>query len=145
MRRDLAPFYSSMGRPSIDPELMIRMLIIGYVLRYPLRAEALRRGRISIWRTGGSAGSGSRRCPRSFHLLEEPACRFRESDLLRRVFETVLQRCIAEGLVGGEGFAIDASLIKADANRQKRIEGEKGVAWPEATGPSFSRISGGWA
>ena len=59
--------------------------------------------------------------------------RFRESDLLRRVFETVLQRCIGEGLVGGEAFAIDASLIKADANRQKGIEGEKGLP-PEATG-----------
>src|SRR5260370_21862434 len=59
--------------------------------------------------------------------------RFRESDLLRRVFETVLQRCIREGLVGGETFAIDASLIKADANRQKGIEGETGLA-PEASG-----------
>ena len=75
----------------------------------------------------------------SFDLLKEPACsknrhgRFRESDLLRRVFETVLQRCISEGLVGGEAFAIDASLIKADANRQKGIEGEKGLP-PEAAG-----------
>ena len=59
--------------------------------------------------------------------------RFRESDLLRRVFETVLQRCIGEGLVGGESFAVDASLIKADANRQNGIEGEKGLP-PEATG-----------
>ena len=53
--------------------------------------------------------------------------RFRESDLLRRVFEMVLRRCIREGLVGGEGFAVDASLIKADANRQKGNEGEKGL------------------
>lgn len=59
--------------------------------------------------------------------------RFRQSDLFRRLFETVLRRCISEGLVGGEGFAVDASLIKADANRQKGIEGEKGLA-PEATG-----------
>jgi IS5 family transposase len=59
--------------------------------------------------------------------------RFRESDLLRRLFETVLQRCIREGLVGGEGFAVDASLIKADANRQKGIEGEKGLS-SDATG-----------
>jgi hypothetical protein len=51
--------------------------------------------------------------------------RFRASDLLRRVFETVLRRCIREDLVGGEAFAVDASLIKADANRQKGIEGEK--------------------
>ena len=53
--------------------------------------------------------------------------RFRDSDLLRRLFETVLRRCMDEGLVGGEGFAVDASLIKADANRQNGIEGEKGL------------------
>jgi hypothetical protein len=53
--------------------------------------------------------------------------RFRQSDLFRRVFESVLRRCIEERLVGGEGFAVDASLIKADANRQKGIEGDKGL------------------
>jgi hypothetical protein len=59
--------------------------------------------------------------------------RFRESDLFRRVFESVLRRCINERLVGGEGFAVDASLIKADANRQKGIEGDKGLP-PDAAG-----------
>lgn len=53
--------------------------------------------------------------------------RFRDSDLLRRLFETVLARCIAEGLVGGEGFAVDGSLIKADANLQKGVEGFAGL------------------
>jgi hypothetical protein len=52
---------------------------------------------------------------------------FRDSDLLRRLFETILRRCLDEGLVGGESFAVDASLIKADANRQNGIEGEKGL------------------
>lgn len=59
--------------------------------------------------------------------------RFRQSDLFRRVFECVLRRCIEERLVGGEGFAVDASLIKADANRQKGIEGDKGLP-PAAAG-----------
>ena len=59
--------------------------------------------------------------------------RFRQCDLLRRLFDTVLQRWIREGLVGGEGFAVDASLIRADANRQKGIEGENGLP-PEVTG-----------
>jgi Transposase domain (DUF772) len=59
--------------------------------------------------------------------------RFRQIDLFRRVFESVLHRCIEERLVGGEGFAVDASLIKADANRQKGIEGDKGLP-AEATG-----------
>src|SRR5580658_5174043 len=53
--------------------------------------------------------------------------RFRESDLLRRLFETVLQRCIDEGLVGGEGFAVDASLIRADASDHTRIESAAGL------------------
>src|SRR4029450_982797 len=58
--------------------------------------------------------------------------RFPESDLLRRLFETVVRRCIGEGLVGGGGFAVDASLIKAEANRQKGVEGTKGLP-PELT------------
>ena len=54
--------------------------------------------------------------------------RFRDSDLLRRVFEQVVTRCMAAGLVGSEGFAIDASVIKADARRYARVERAE-VAW----------------
>ena len=49
--------------------------------------------------------------------------RFRESDLFRHLFEAVVQRCLDEGLVGGEGFAVDASLIHADANKQRSLAG----------------------
>ena len=55
--------------------------------------------------------------------------RFRDSDLLRKVFETVVRRCMEEGLVGGEGFAVDASLIKADANKQRSAEASEDVDW----------------
>ena len=57
--------------------------------------------------------------------------RFRDSDLLRKVFETTVQRCIAEGLVGGEGLAVAASMIKADANRQRSAPGSEWEA-PES-------------
>ena len=53
--------------------------------------------------------------------------RFRDCDLLRELFETVVRRCIAEGLVGGEGLAVDASLIRADANRQRCVPGNEGL------------------
>jgi hypothetical protein len=53
--------------------------------------------------------------------------RFRESDLLRKLFETVVRRCMSEGLVSGDGFAVDASLIAADANRQRCVPGEQGL------------------
>src|SRR6202158_4797787 len=59
--------------------------------------------------------------------------RVRDSDLLQRLFETVLQRCIDEGLVGGEGFAVDASLIQADASDRNRVEGAAGLP-PGAAG-----------
>src|SRR6185436_14613047 len=58
--------------------------------------------------------------------------RFRQSDTLRRVFEDVVSKCIAAGLVGGEGFSIVASLIKADAGRKQRVPGDEPIAWPRA-------------
>ena len=133
VRRELTPFYSSTGRPSIDPELMIRMLIIGYC--FGIRSERRLCEEVHLnlayrWfcRLGLNAP-----VPDHSTFSKNRHGRFRQSDLLRRLFDTVLQRCIREGLVGGEGFAVDASLIRADANRQKGIEGEKGLA-PEVAG-----------
>ena len=57
--------------------------------------------------------------------------RFRQSDALRRIFESVVAKCIAAGLVGGEGFSIDASLIRADVDKKKRTPGDQPVSWPE--------------
>ncbi len=57
--------------------------------------------------------------------------RFRESDALRRVFETVVAKCIAAGLVGGQAFSVDASLIKADVDKNKRTPGDQPIAWPK--------------
>lgn len=129
LRQHLAGYYSHTGRPSIDPELMIRMLVIGYC--FGIRSE--------------------RRLCEEVHLnlayrwfcrlgLEDPVPdhstfsknrhgRFRESGAFRRLFESVLQRCMAEGLVRGEGFATDASIIKADAQRQRGTSGNEAIDW----------------
>jgi hypothetical protein len=66
-------------------------------------------------------------CPTTRLCSKNRHGRFRASDLLRHVFETVVRRCVAEGLVRGNGFAVDASLIKADANRQRGVEGSQGL------------------
>jgi transposase len=133
LRRDLASFYSTTGRPSIDPELMIRMLIVGYC--FGIRSERRLCDEVHLnlaYRWFCRLGlDGS--VPDHSTFSKNRHGRFRKSDLLRRLFEIVLRRCIKEGLVGGEGFAVDASLIKAEANRQKGIEGEKGLP-AEATG-----------
>jgi transposase len=133
LRRELASFYSNLGRPSIDPELMIRMLIVGYC--FGIRSERRLCEEVHLnlaYRWFCRLGlDGS--VPDHSMFSKNRHGRFRQSDLLRRLFETILRRCIKEGLVGGEGFAVDASLIKAEANRQKGIEGEKGLP-PEVSG-----------
>ncbi len=137
VRCELAPFYSEVGRPSIDPELMIRMLIAGYC--FGIRSERRLCDEVHLnlaYRWFCRLGLDGD-VPDHSTFSKNRHGRFRQSDLLRRVFETVLRRCIREGLVGGEGFAIDASLIKADANRQNGIEGEKGLP-SEATGRAIA-------
>jgi len=131
LRRGLEPFYSAIGRPSIDPELMIRMLIVGYC--FGIRSERRLCEEVHLnlayrWFCGlGLDGA----VPDHSTFSKNRHGRFRESDLLRHLFETVLQRCIDEGLVGGEGFAVDASLIQADASDRTRVEGAAGLP-PEA-------------
>src|SRR5438552_13003192 len=107
LRQELAPFYSEMGRPSIDPELLIRMLIVGYC--FGIRSERRLCEEVHLnlaYRWFCRLGLNGE-VPDHSTFSKNRHGRFRDSDLLRRLFETVLQRCIAEGLVGGEGFAVE--------------------------------------
>jgi len=127
VRAHLAPFYSSTGRPSVDPELMIRMLIVGYC--HGIRSERRLCEEVHLnlaYRWFCRLGLKSE-VPDHSTFSKNRHGRFRDSDLLRHVFETVVRRCMSEGLVGGEGFAVDASLIKADANRQRGVKGSLGL------------------
>src|SRR5947207_318482 len=125
LRQELAPFYSEMGRPSIDPELLIRMLIVGscFGIRSERRlCEEVHLNLAYRWFCGlGLDGE----VPDHSTFSKNRHGRFRDSDLLRRLFETVLQRCLDESLGGGEAFAVDRSLIKADANRQRSVPGSE--------------------
>ena len=121
IRQELKPFYSSIGRPSVDPELMIRMLIVGYC--FGIRSERRLCDEVHLnlaYRWFCHLGLDGK-VPDQSTFSKNRHGRFRESDLFRRVFETVVQRCIDEGFVGGEGFAVDASLIQADANKQRSV------------------------
>src|SRR6478609_2252203 len=129
IRRDLASFYSSIGRPSIDPELMIRMLLVGYC--FGIRSERRLCDEVHLnlaYRWFCRLGLDGD-VPDHSTFSKNRHGRFRESNLLRELFETTVRRCIAEGLVGGEGFAVDASLIKADANKQRSADASEPVDW----------------
>lgn len=118
-RQHVSGFYSHPGRPSIDPALMIRMLIIGD--RFGIRSERRRCEAVHLnfayrWCCRlGLEDQGPDHSTFSKHRHG----RFRERDAFRFLFEQVVQRCLDEGLVGGEGFAVDASGVKADASRQR--------------------------
>ena len=140
LRQELAPFYSAIGRPSIAPELMIRMLIVGYCVGIRSERRLCEEVHLNLaYRWFCRLGLDGA-VPDHSTFSKNRHGRFRESDLLRRLFESVLQRCIAEGLVGGEGFAVDASLIQADASDRNRVEGAAGLP-PKAAGRSRRRIS----
>jgi transposase len=131
LRARLAAYYSPIGRPSIDPELLIRMLLVGYC--FGIRSERRLCEEVHLnlaYRWFCRLGLDGD-VPDHSTFSKNRHGRFRESDLLRQLFETVVRRCMAEGLVGGEGFAVDASLIAADANRQRCVPGEQGLP-PEA-------------
>src|SRR5665811_871740 len=125
LRRELAPFYSSVGRPSIDPELKIRMLIVGYC--FGIRSERRLCEEVHLnlaYRWFCRLGLDGKVPDHSTFSLNRNG-RFRESNILRYLFESTVRRCIDEGLVGGDGFAVDASLIQADANKQRSLPGDE--------------------
>ena len=127
LRAHLAPFYSAMGRPSIDPELLLRMLLVGYC--FGIRSERRLCEEVHLnlaYRWFCRLGLDGA-VPDHSTFSKNRHGRFRDSDLLRQLFDTVLRRCMAEGLVGGEGFAVDASLIKAEANRERSVPGDPGL------------------
>ena len=123
LRAEIAPFYSSIGRPSIDPALMIRILVIGYCMGIRSERRLCEEVHLNLaYRWFCRLGlNGS--VPDHSTFSRNRHGRFRDSDILRRLFESIVARCLAEGLVGGEGFAVDASLIAADANRQRSVAG----------------------
>jgi transposase len=129
---ELAPHYPALGRPSVDPVVMIRMLIIGYV--FALRSERLLCRELHVnlaYRWFCKLGI-EHNIPDHSAFSRARNERFRDSGIFRQVFERVVEACIAADLVGGEGFAVDASLIQADANKQRSTPGSE---WQKTCDP----------
>ena len=117
VRTELAPYYSPLGRPSIDPVLIIRMLVVGYVFAIRSERALCREVQVNLayrWFCGLGIED---KIPDHSAFTRARNERFRDGDVFRRVFERIVASCIAAGLVGGKGVAVDASLIAADANK----------------------------
>ena len=136
LRQHLSSFYSTTGRPSIDPELMVRMLIVGYC--YGIRSERQLCEEVHLnlaYRWFCRMGLEDE-VPDHSTFSKNRHGRFRDSDTFRFVFEEIVQHCMTAGLVGAEGFATDASVIKADANRQRGVAEDEAVDYFDAQSAS---------
>ena len=122
---ELTSYYPGIGRPSIDPVLMIRMLIVGYVFAIRSERALCREVQVNLayrWFCGLSIED---KVPDHSAFSRARNERFGDSAIFRSIFERVVGACIGAGLVGGEGFAVDASLIAADANKRRSIPGSQ--------------------
>ncbi len=129
IREHLEPYYSHTGRPSIDPELMIRMLLVGYC--YGIRSERRLCEEVNYnlaYRWFCRLGLEDN-IPNHSTFSKNRHGRFRESDLFRSVFNMVVRKCVDAGLVKGEGFATDASYVAADVSRQRAVDNTGGAGW----------------
>jgi transposase len=136
-RRSLAPYYSATGRPSVDPELMLRMLLVGYLFGVRSERRLCEEVHLNLayrWFCRlGLEGT----VPDHSTFSKNRHGRFRESGIFRLVFEAAVRACLKAGLVRGETFAVDASLIEANASRNHRVDGKltEFPAEEEATRP----------
>jgi transposase len=131
LRAQLAPFYSHTGRPSIDPELILRMLIVGYCFGIRSERRLCEEVHLNLAYRWFCRLELNEPVPNHSTFSKNRHGRFRASNTFRRLFESVLQRCMSEGLVGGEGFAADASFIRADANRTRGVPAGQMPEWEE--------------
>ena len=129
LRQHLAPFYSHTGRPSVDPELMMRMLLVGYC--FGIRSERRLCEEVHLnlaYRWFCRLGLDDA-VPNHSTFSKNRHGRFRESGVFRWVFDEVVRRCMDAGLVKGEGFAVDSSLIAANASHQHSIQPGEYCDW----------------
>src|SRR6202049_4196402 len=117
LHEQLGPFYSDIGRPSIDPELLIRMLIIGYCFGIRSERKLCEEVRLHLAYRWFCRLDLNDAVPHHSTFSENRLNRFRESDILRHIFERVVIAAMEMGLVKGEGFAVDASVMEANASR----------------------------
>jgi transposase len=125
VREKLEPFYSEIGRPSIDPELMIRMLIVSYCYGIRFERRLCEEVELHLAYRWFCRLDLDDEVPDHSTFSVNRHGRFRASDAFRQVFEAIVRACMDAGLVKGEGFAVDASVIEADASRYHGVTPEE--------------------
>jgi transposase len=126
VRAELAACYSRIGRPSVDPELLLRLLLVGYLYGVTSERRLVEEVRVNVayrWFAGLPLRAPVPQVASRHHSTFSKNRRGRfGAGVFRAVFEAVVRRCIAAGLVGGDACSVDGSMIDADASPQRHRE-----------------------
>jgi len=125
VREQLKDSYSETGRPSIDPELLLRILLIGYLYGITSKRKLVEELRMHLaWRWFTGLGF-DQETPHHSTFSKNRHGRFQESTLFEKLFEQIVARCLEAGLVQGDNLSVDGSFIEANANKGSRIPREQ--------------------
>src|SRR5467141_1518989 len=125
VREKLKDSYSETGRPSIDPELLLRILLIGYLYGITSERKLVEELRMHLaWRWFTGLGF-DQEIPHHSTFSKNRHGRFQESKLFEQVFEEIVARCLEAGLVQGDNLSVDGSFVEANASKESRIPREQ--------------------
>jgi transposase len=121
LRKQLKDFHSPMGRPSIDPEILLRLLLVGYLYGITSERRLMDEARMHLAYRWFTRLAFDQEIPDHSIFSKNRHGRFRQSSVFRKVFEKIVQCCLEEGLVEGRSLAVDESLVGANASQQSRV------------------------
>src|SRR5215475_900712 len=125
VRQQLKDSYSETSRPSIDPELMLRILLIGYLYGITSERKLMEELRMHMaWRWFTGLGF-DQEIPHHSTFSKNRHGRFQESNLFQELFEEIVRRCFDAGLVKGEHMSVDGSFVQANADHHSRVPREQ--------------------
>src|SRR3989442_4828778 len=125
VRRQLKDSYSETGRPSIDPELLLRILLIGYLYGITSERKLVEELRMHLaWRWFTGLGF-DQEIPHHSTFSKNRHGRFQESKLFEQLFEQIVKQCVKVGLIQGKHLSVDGSFVEANAAKGSRIPREQ--------------------
>jgi transposase len=125
VRERVKDLYSATGRPSIDPEVLLRLLLLGYLYGITSERRLLEEVRMHLAYRWFTRLDFEQEIPDHSTFSKNRHGRFRQSGVFREVFEEIVRRCLQAGLVEGKNLAVDGTLVEANASPQSRVSREK--------------------
>jgi len=125
LREQLKDFYSSTGRPSIDPEVLLRLLLVGYLYGITSERRLMDEVRMHLAYRWFTHLGFDQEIPDHSTFSKNRHGRFRQSGVFRKIFEEIVRRCLEAGFVEGRNVAVDGTLVGANASQESRVPRER--------------------